>query len=230
MSETEEIKKRYERRKNTNKDNLYSYFNNGNLFLVQERQRKIIKLLNKYNQNDLANKKIFDIGCGNGSILRDFISWGAKPENLHGVDLLEERINAGRKISPNLDLICGDAEKLNYPEKSFNIITQFVCFTSILDEVMKKNIANKMLRMLKDDGIILWYDFKYNNPKNSDVQGIKKEEIKKLFPNCEYDFNLITLAPPLVRKLAPLSWLLCYLMTGLKVLNTHYLIIIRKKI
>lgn len=229
MDEIENIRERYERRKKMSERSFYSYFNVGNLFLIQERQRKIIKLLDKYERGDLSDEKIIDIGCGNGSMLRDFISWGAKPENLLGIDLLEERINVGKKISPNIDLVCGDAEKLDFPEKNFDIVTQFVCFTSILDFGMKKNIANEMLRVLKDNGIILWYDFKYNNPKNPDVRGIKKEEIKTLFPNCSYDFNLITLAPPVVRKLAPISWLLCYFLTELKLLNTHYLAIIRKK-
>lgn len=229
MNEVEKIKERYERRKKMPKKSLYSYFNRGNLFMIHERQRKIIRLLDKYSRNDLSDAKILDVGCGNGSLLREFISWGAKPENLLGIDLLEERVDEGRKISPNLNISSGNAEKLDYPEKSFDIVTQFVCFTSILDSEMKRKIANEMLRVLKDNGIILWYDFKYNNPKNPDVKGIKKEEIEVLFPNCSYDFNLITLAPPIVRKLAPISWPLCYLLAELKLLNTHYLAIIRKK-
>lgn len=229
MDEVDEIKKRYEKRKKIPEKSRYSYFNSGNLFMIQDREREIIRLLNKFRRDDLSREKILDIGCGNGSMLRDFINWGAKPKNLLGIDLLEERINDGKKISPNLSLICGNAEKLDYPGRYFDIVTQFVCFTSIMDLSLKKNIAQEMLRVLKDDGIILWYDFKYNNPRNSDVKGIKKGEIRALFPNCDYDFNLITLAPPLVRKLAPISWLLCYLLTELKLLNTHYLVIITKK-
>ena len=63
-----------------------------------------------------------------------------------------------------------------------------------------------MLRVLKKEGIILWYDFSYDNPKNPDVKGIKKEEIINLFPNCKFTFNKVTLAPPIVRSTAPRSW------------------------
>jgi hypothetical protein len=93
---------------------------------------------------------------------------------------------------------------------------------------MKRNIAKEMLRVLKNDGIILWYDFIYNNPKNPDVKGIGKKEIISLFPNCKFDFNKITLAPPIARFIAPHSYLVCYLLEKLKIFNTHYLVVIKK--
>ncbi|MDI6792500.1 MAG: hypothetical protein QME81_06490 [bacterium] len=47
---------------------------------------------------------------------------------------------------------------------------------------MRQRIASEMLRVLKPDGI-LWYDFHMDNPKNTDVKGVKKKEVKQLFPN-----------------------------------------------
>jgi len=228
MGEVDKIKERYERRKKIPKD-FYSVFKPGNLFIIQEREKKVLELLNKYKMSYLKDKKILDVGCGRGGWLRDFIHWGARPENLYGVDLIEDFIGDAKEINPKINFICGDAERLNFSDKSFDIVLQSTCFTSIFDPQMKKNIAKEMLRVLKDNGIILWYDFKYNNPKNPDVRGIKKREIKSLFPACYYDFNLITLAPPIVRKLAPASWILSYILLKLKFLNTHYLAVIRKK-
>lgn len=229
MDEIEEIRKRYEKRKSLPEKSRYSYFNSGNLFIIQGREKKILELLNKYGMNHLGDKKILDIGCGTGGWLRDFIQWGARPENLYGIDLLEDRIEEARKISPNINFICGNAEKLDFPDNNFDIVLQATCFTSIFDLEMKKNIAKEMLRTLKDEGIILWYDFRYNNPKNPDVKGIEIKEIRELFPNCQYDFNLITLAPPLVRRLAPQNWLLCEILGKIPLLRTHYLVIIKKK-
>jgi ubiquinone/menaquinone biosynthesis C-methylase UbiE len=210
-------------------EDFYSYFSKGNLFIIQERGRKVLELLNKYQMRHLAEKKVLDIGCGIGGWLRDFIQWGAKPENLYGIDLLEDKIKEAKQLNPNVNFICGSAEKLNFPDESFDIVLQSTCFTSIFDSEMKKRIAGEMLRVVRDHGIILWYDFRYNNPKNSDVKGIKKKEIKELFPNCRYDFNLITLAPPIVRKLAPISLFLCEILEKIPFLKTHYLVIIRKK-
>lgn len=229
MSEIEKIQERYKRRKKLPEKFLYSYFNLGNLFIIQERQRNILRLLNKYKINPLNNKVVLDVGCGSGGWLRDFIQWGAKPENLYGVDMLEDRINTAKKNNPNINFIYGSAERLDFPDKSFDIVLQSTCFTSIFDDEMKKKIAKEMLRVFKDDGLILWYDFMYNNPKNPDVKGIKKKEIRALFPDCKYDFSLITLAPPIARKLAPFSWFLCEILGKIPFLRTHYLVIIRKQ-
>ena len=162
MSEAEKIKERYKQREKIPK-NRYSSFNKGNLFLIQERERKILESLNKHGMDSLTDKKILEIGCGSGGILRNFIQWGASPENLYGIDLLGVRIDTAKKINPNISFACGDAEKINFPDKSFDMVLQFTCFTSIFNSRIKKNIAEEMLRAVKDDGMILWYDFKYNN-------------------------------------------------------------------
>ena len=164
-----------------------------------------------------------------GGQLREFVQWGAKPENLYGIDLLKDRIKKAKEINPNINFICDNAENLDFLDKNFDIVLQSTCFTSIFDLEMKKSIAKEMLRVLKDEGIILWYDFRYNNPKNPDVKGIEKKEIKGLFPDCRYDFNLITLAPPIVRKLAPISLFLCEILEKIPFLRTHYLVVIKKK-
>ena len=74
--------------------------------------------------------------------------------------------------------------------------------------------------------MILSYDF-WLNPTNPQTRGIRPAEIKQLFPNCHYEFHRITLAPPLARRLAPVSWGLCLFLESLKIFNTHYLVAIR---
>src|SRR5207245_4975939 len=101
-------------------------------------------------------------------------------------------------------------------------------FTSILDSRMKRTIASEMVRVLKPHGLILWYDYHVNNPRNPDVRGVKKQEIHQLFPGCRIALERITLAPPLVRLLAPYSWLACCLLEGIPFLCTHYLGVIQK--
>lgn len=229
MNEVERIKKAYNKRKIQQKGKLYSYFNKGNLYMVQERERVILDILRKFNFSKFSDKKILDVGCGIGGRLRDFIKYGAKPKYLYGIDLLEDRIEIAKDISPNINFKCGDASNLPYENEYFDIVIQFTVFTSVLKKEMKRDIAKEMLRVLKKEGIILWYDFSYNNPKNPDVKGIKKKEIIGLFPNCEFNFNRLTLAPPIVRFIAPRSWLLCYLFEKLSFLCTHYLVIIRKE-
>jgi len=53
-------------------------------------------------------------------------------------------------------------------------------------------------------------------------------EIQSLFPGCDVRLKRITLAPPLTRRVAPYSWLVCYLLSKVPFLCTHYLGVIRK--
>jgi hypothetical protein len=41
-------------------------------------------------------------------------------------------------------------------------------------------------------------------------------------------YQRITLAPPIARRLAPLSWGLCLFLESLELFNTHYLVAISK--
>jgi len=229
QTETDRIKQVYEKRKEKVSSQLYSFFNPAHLFMIQRREWELLNLLKKFEINSLEDKKILDIGCGTGSILRNFIQYGANPENLYGIDLLPDRIETGRKINPNINFSCGDASKLPYQNENFDIVMQFTVFTSILDNRMKKEIAKEMLRVLKADGIIIWYDYFMDNPKNPDVKGVRKKEIYEIFPGCSIHLKKITLAPPITRALAPYSTFICFLLEKLKIVNTHYLGIIQKK-
>lgn len=228
MDELERIKKAYEKRKIEQKDKVYSYFNKGSLFIIHQREKALLYILNKFNYSDLTNKKILDVGCGTGGTLRRFIDYGAKPENLYGIDLLEDRIEVAKQLNPKINFICGDSSNLQYPDDYFDIVMQFTVFTSIYDVELKKKIASEMLRVLKVDGIIVWYDFHIDNPKNPDVKRVKKNEIHSLFPNCEIFLKRITLAPPIARKIAPFSITLCQILEKIPILCTHYLGIIQK--
>ncbi len=227
-NEIERIIAAYERRKEIVPSQLYSFFNMSNLFLIQKREQEILKIFKRYKITSLEGKEILDVGCGTGGELRNFIRYGAQPENLYGIDLLPDRIELAKRLTPNINFKCGDASNLPYEDESFDIVIQFVVFTSILDKDMKKSIASEMLRVNKPNGIIIWNDFHVNNPKNPDVRGIKKKEIYELFSNCDIYFKRVSLAPPLTRTIAPLSWLVCYFLEKMKIFNTHYLAVVRK--
>jgi SAM-dependent methyltransferase len=228
MQETERIKKAYKKRDLSNKRILYSFFNKASLFIKQQRDMKILDSLSRISISNLSDKIILDLGCGSGGVLRDFINYGVNPQNLFGFDLLADRIAKAKRLSPNIDFKCGNAERLPYKNSFFDLVLCFTVFTSIFDKTMKQNIAKEMIRTLKPKGSILWYDYHMDNPKNPDVKGVKKKEIYELFPNCEIYLKRITLAPPLARIIAPHSLFLCYLLEKLKLLNTHYIGLIKK--
>ena len=142
---------------------------------------------------------------------------------------MPDRIKTAKKLSPHINFYLGSATELPFEDEFFDIVMQFTVFTSILDHSVKQKIAQEMLRVLKPDGIIIWYDYWISKPTNPDVKGVGKREIKKLFLNCKFEFYRITLAPPIARLLVPISWILCELLEKLKIFNTHYLVVIKKK-
>jgi ubiquinone/menaquinone biosynthesis C-methylase UbiE len=215
--------------KRQGEDPRYSWFNPGYLFMIQEQERWLLILLKRHGLVPLHTKKVLEIGCGTGYWLREFIKWGARPENITGIDLLSERVVEARRLLPEAVRIqCSNAANLAFPTETFDLILQSTVFTSVLDAGMKQQMASEMLRMVKRDGLILWYDFHVNNPWNPDVRAIKKREIYQLFPSCQIKLQRTTLAPPLARLIAPYSWLACHLLEKVPFLRTHYLGVIRK--
>ena len=208
---------------------IYSFSEPSYRLVVQEREDKLLRTLSGKGFSQLKNTKILEVGCGTGSWLRDFIRWGARPENLWGVDLLPDRIAEAKKLCPaDVTLKCLNSVNLDVPDGSFDLVLQSTVFTSILDAEMKRLLAREMMRVLCNQGLILWYDFHVNNPGNPDVRGVRKSEIEHLFPNCNVSLQKLTLAPPIGRRIAPISTSLYRALSLIKPLCTHYLGIITK--
>jgi ubiquinone/menaquinone biosynthesis C-methylase UbiE len=220
------IRTAYAKRKG---DARYSWFNAGYLFEMQERERSVLASLKRQGIGSLTTKNILEIGCGTGYWPREFIKWGAQPSNICGIELLPDLVTTAHQLCPeSVRIYCGNAAQLPFADATFDLVLQSTVFTSILDGWMKQQIAAEMLRVAKRNGLIFWYDFHVNNPWNGDVRGIRRREIHQLFPGCQIQLRRITLAPPLVRFLAPYSWMVCYLLGKIPWLCTHYLGVIQK--
>jgi len=227
ITEEERILEVYARRPKTS---LYSVFNAGHRFMVQEQERAFLSLLVTHHPQPFTEGSVLEVGCGNGYWLRGFIRWGAHPENMTGIDLIEERIQEARRLSPqSVKYECANAANLGFPDGSFDIVLQSTVFTSILDPAMRQAVANEMLRVLKPGGSILWFDYHINNPRNPDVRAVKRRELISLFPDCSIVLRHVTLAPPISRFVARYSWLACCILSEIPFLSTHYAALIRKR-
>lgn len=209
---------------------LYTSFNAGYLFLHQAVERRVLSLLATYGFHRLAGCRILDVGCGDGVMgesdgvhLVDFLKYGATGQDLHGIDIQEDAIARGHLLNPAFGLVAGSAERMPYPDSSFHIVSQSTVFSSILDQRMRRRVAREMLRVLAPGGLILWYDFRVNNPRNPDIRRISRQELKELFPGCRLHLRPASLASPIARRVARRSWLAAYALDALPVLRTHYL-------
>ena len=224
-SETQNVFERYEKRKNNlnvqrNLDNIY--FNH---YAKSERDLKYVEIIKSRFENSDAIK-ILEIGAGSGGNLFLLKQIGFKWENIFANELLPDRIESLKDNFPLIQIFEGDASEISDNlSNTFDIVFQSTVFTSILDSGFKQKLAKKMWSLVKPGGMVLWYDFAFDNPQNKDVKGIKKREIRELFAESnKITFNKTTLAPPIgrrVKKLYPF-FNLCPL------LRTHLIAVIEK--
>lgn len=222
MSEADRILEELRRREREVPADFYSLDRPANRFLRRGQERALARALEEIGQ--LSGKRVLEVGCGSGNWL-EMLS-GAK--ELAGIDLDPGRAAGAAARFPGADIRAGDASRLPWASGSFDVVLQSTVFSSILDPAMRRAVASEMLRVLAPGGAILWYDFFVDNPSNPHVRGVRRREIEALFPGCRVALRRTTLAPPLARRIVPVSWKLAELLESLRVLDTHWFGVIRR--
>jgi SAM-dependent methyltransferase len=199
----------------------WSLANRGNRAALDERQGAIKQMLAAKGWLPLGKRPVLEVGCGSGAELARTIELGADPHSLVGVDLLAERVASAKEAYPELDLRVANAERLEFSDGRFDIVLALTLFSSIKDPVMARNVAAEIERVLGPGGAVIWYDFRYDNPRNPNVTGMTEARVRALFPHFSGPLRRVTLLPPLARRLGPLTPAL-YPMLGLAPpLRTH---------
>ena len=225
--ELDRLKQEYLEREQRKKiKDPYDYLNPAYRYMIHRRQAEMLRLVNKHLSVPLSQAKVLEVGCGAGSVLLEMVLFGANPQNLWGLDLLEWQLDKAMVRNPAINWIRADAQKMSFGDGVFDLILQFTAFTSILNDEVRDNMAREMLRVVKPKGAIVWYDF-WLNPTNPQARGIRKNEIKRLFPGCDFCFRRVTLAPPVTKILAPISGVFCQVIESLRLCNSHYMVAIR---
>lgn len=226
-SETIKMAERYDKRKMSDevkKKNSNIYFNH---FVQSERELKYTEIIQEKFKS-IKDIKVLEVGAGNGGNIYFFKKLGVKWDNIYANELLPYRIEVLKTTFPNIHLYEGDACEIEQDkEELFDIVFQSTVFTSILDSKFKELLAEKMWTLLKPGGIVLWYDFAFDNPSNKDVKGVKRKEIKGLFKEAKsIKFYKTTLAPPIgrrIKKLYPFINVFSFL-------RTHLIAVIEKEV
>ena len=125
--------------------------------------------------------KILDVGCGGGGSLTRFLQLGFIPQNLYGIDIIEERIDEAKGKYPNMNFTCDDAAAMPYESDKFNLVVESTMFVQITDVKLAQQIAGEMLRVTKPLGYILVIDWRYSKPGNSTYLGVSQKRIKEMF-------------------------------------------------
>jgi hypothetical protein len=83
-------------------------------------------------------------------------------------------------------------------------------------------VASEVRRVLRPGGALLWYDFRVGNPWNPHVRAMSRRSIRALFPGWRGSFRLVTLLPPLARRLGSLTPVFYPVLGTLPPLRTHW--------
>jgi len=98
------------------------------------------------------------LGCARGFHSRTLLDFGLKPQNYFGVDVIENKLAAARSILPAGNYYNMSADNLSFNESTFDVVLLFRLYTSIHDNIFREKIFTEAMRVLKTDGIILYWD------------------------------------------------------------------------
>jgi SAM-dependent methyltransferase len=227
MSERHQIEAAYERR--SVPVNQYSLLSPPNLYMTHQRERELIRQLQRrgISEERLAQCRVLEVGSGSGPNLRRMIDYGVPAENLFGFDLLHDRLREARRRCPEIAVAQADGTSIPFRTGSFDLILHFGVFSSLHYPETRRAFAAEMRRVLRPNGLILWYEFRVDNPRNPDVKAVTPAELRSLFPDCDCAFGRTVLAPPLTRYLYPRCPGLCELLARIPFLLTHYVASLR---
>jgi ubiquinone/menaquinone biosynthesis C-methylase UbiE len=155
----------------------YAPFNEEQVDSLAQQYRAVADSMRSIGRLSLVNLRILDVGCGKGRFLRNCLDWGARPEHLHGVDVHADAIAEGLRRSPHIDLRVTEGIDLEFPDASFDLVTEFVVFSSIDDGDLRARLAEEMHRVLKPDGYVFCWDLPTTRTPRREVL-----DLWKLFP------------------------------------------------
>lgn len=227
-AERERIQLEYHRRAREISPDRYAGWQPSSRFMLESRNRAGVAMLRNLNVFPQPGYHCLEVGFGNIGWLSELSSWGVRESDLHGIELDPARANKAREILPAADLRTGDAVELPWADQTFQLVVVSTLFTSILDNDVRRLIADEIVRVLAPGGALLWYDFAYDNPRNPNVRGVGRAEIKRLFPMLHGEIRKVTLAPPLTRLIAPRWWGLATFLEAIPLLRTHLIAVLLK--
>jgi SAM-dependent methyltransferase len=208
----------------------HRFLDAGQLLANQERERVLSRALRERGIADLEAVRIFEAGSSDGHNLRQFVQWGARPENVAGIDLDADRVNYSKAYSPAIRVHHGNATDIPELDASYDITVAFSLLSRLPNEETASKVASELFRITRPGGVILLYEPKRANAvkRQQRIHSVDGDDIRRWFPRCPMRMRSLTLSPLLARlsgRFAP--WLYGPLV-ALPPLRTHLLCILRR--
>ena len=174
--------------------------------------------------------RILDVGCGGGYWLRALAAAGVEESRLHGVDLIEDRVVSAARSLPRADLRVADASRLPHPDSYFDLILMFTVLSSLPDRQSVRSALIEAERVTARGGRIIVWEPRVRNPLNRSVRLASFRLLRPLVMDAMEVASVrsLTVAPPLARRLGPMTASLYPRLARLGFLRTHELIVLER--
>jgi ubiquinone/menaquinone biosynthesis C-methylase UbiE len=218
MSDQERIRDTYRAYEATGRQRLWDLRNRGFARLARDRDAAVQELLARSLPGGSA--RLLDVGCGDGTLIGTVLRrW---PDvDATGVDLLADRIDEARRSVPDATFAVASADGLPFDPATFDVATAITLFSSIPSADMERSAAAEIGRVLRPGGWLVWYDLRYDNPSNPEVHGVSSRRLGELFPGWGQHVRSITMAPPIARRLGPLTSTAYPILNAIPPLRSH---------
>jgi len=192
--------------------------NRGALFQVLATESSLIRAL-RHIPGPLADVRLLDAGCGSGSRFFEFFRLGLQPENAVGLEMQRRRIDAGKPLLPDVEMVQGDATAMTFQNDSFDVVFESGMFATLLDQDIRSRIATEMLRVCRSGGHILLSDWRTPARGKPHYKALTRGQAGRLF-GIGRETDLIatepgSLVPPVGRFLSRYASLLYFLVAAL---------------
>lgn len=205
-------------RRSRRRQRIWAADNPGNVEIRRELFERILEQAGER----LPGGRVLDVGCGSGWVLRELERNGVARERLHGVDLIQSRIDNARRSLPGADIQRADARRLPYEDRSFDVVTLLTVLSSMPD-LNAVQIALEAARgALAPGGVLIAYEPRMHNPTNRATRLVRARELD-LALGPDWRAVPITVVPALARRLGALAPRLYPLLSHVRPLLTHRL-------
>lgn len=120
---------------------------------------------------------VLDVGCGSGWLLAELAGRGVEPGRLHGVDLIERRVEAaGRRLS-GATVEQADARALPFPDERFELVVLATALSSMPSGEAVAGALAEAARVVSPTGLVLCYEPRFANPLNRATRRVGGPEI-----------------------------------------------------
>lgn len=215
----EHIRDTYERYRLEGRSRLWDPANPGYARMMRDRDSAIVELMRLALPQTGGN--VLDLGSGDGRLALVALDAGLPIRSWTGVDLDPESVTTSTAAYPWASFVQASGDDLPFPDAGLDVVVASALFSSFPSARLEAAVAAEIARVLRPGGRLLWYDLRVDNPWNRGVHGIGAARLRELFPGWRMKLRRITLAPPISRRLGPMTRVAYPVLHWIPLLRSH---------